>query len=258
MACARNIPQAYADLKAGRWEKGKWGKGGVELRGKTLGIIGLGRIGFLVAEDARGLGMKVLAYDPFVPGRAFRELGAGARRQRRRDLPARPTSSPCTCPRTPTPSASSATRSSRKMKDGVRVVNVARGGIIDEEAWARAIESGKVAASARRRVPHGAHDDEPALRLRQCRVHAAPGRLHGRGAAARRHDHRRAGGGRAQAASSPPTPSTRPPATARAPASRGATSTAGGRGAHSRRARLSLRRGAQARARSLRPRARLT
>ena len=75
MASARNIPQAHADLKAGRWEKGKWGKGGVEVRGKTLGIIGLGRIGFLVAEDARGLGMNVLAYDPFVPAEKFHELG---------------------------------------------------------------------------------------------------------------------------------------------------------------------------------------
>jgi len=75
MATARNIPQAHADLKDGRWEKGKWGKGGVELRGKTLGILGLGRIGFLVAEDARGLGMDVLAYDPFVPAEKFHELG---------------------------------------------------------------------------------------------------------------------------------------------------------------------------------------
>ena len=75
MACARNLAQAHADLKAGEWNKGKWGKGGVEVRGKTLGIIGLGRIGFLVAEDARGLGMNVLAYDPFVPAEKFHELG---------------------------------------------------------------------------------------------------------------------------------------------------------------------------------------
>ena len=75
MACARNLAQAHADLKGGEWTKGKWGKGGVEVRGKTLGIIGLGRIGFLVAEDARGLGMNVLAYDPFVPAEKFHELG---------------------------------------------------------------------------------------------------------------------------------------------------------------------------------------
>ncbi|HQG04629.1 MAG TPA: NAD(P)-dependent oxidoreductase, partial [Thermoleophilia bacterium] len=71
MACARNIPQAHADLKAGKWEKAKWGKGGVELQEKVLGIIGLGRIGFLVAERARGLKMKVIAYDPYVPAERF-------------------------------------------------------------------------------------------------------------------------------------------------------------------------------------------
>ena len=159
MACARNIPQAHADLKAGRWE-GKWGKGGVELRGKTLGVLGLGRIGFLVAEDARGLDMRVVAYDPFVPAERFHELGL-----ERADEPdastARPTSSPCTCPRTPRRSASSTTRPSRSMKDGVRVVNVARGGIIDEEALARAIESGKVVAAAVDVYPKEPTTDSP-------------------------------------------------------------------------------------------------
>ena len=73
MACARNIPQAHQALKEGRWERSKYG--GVELMGKTLGIIGLGRIGFLVAERARGLKMEVVAYDPYVPAERFRELG---------------------------------------------------------------------------------------------------------------------------------------------------------------------------------------
>ena len=73
MACARNIPQAHAALKEGRWDRSKYG--GVELAEKTLGIVGLGRIGFLVAERARGLAMRVLAYDPFVPAERFHELG---------------------------------------------------------------------------------------------------------------------------------------------------------------------------------------
>jgi D-3-phosphoglycerate dehydrogenase / 2-oxoglutarate reductase len=147
MACARNIPQAHRDLKDGRWEKGAWGKGGVELRGKTLGIIGLGRIGFLVAEDARGLGMTVLAYDPFVPAERFHELGLD-----RADTPDRVYREAdfitVHLPKNAETLGFISDEEFAKMKDGVRVVNVARGGIIDEEAWGRAIESGKVAASA--------------------------------------------------------------------------------------------------------------
>ena len=143
----RNIPQAHADLKDGRWEKGKWGKGGVELRGKTLGILGLGRIGFLVAEDARGLGMDVLAYDPFVPAEKFHELGL-----ERADNPDKIYREAdfitVHLPKNAETLGFIGDEEFAKMKDGVRVVNVARGGIIDEDAWARAIESGKVAASA--------------------------------------------------------------------------------------------------------------
>lgn len=146
MACARNIPQAHADLKAGKWEKSKWGKTGVELRDKTLGIIGLGRIGFLVAEDARGLGMKVVAYDPFVPAERFLELGL-----ERADSPDKIYREAdfitVHLPKNAETIGFIADEEFAKMKDGVRVVNVARGGIIDEEAWARAIESGKVAAA---------------------------------------------------------------------------------------------------------------
>ncbi len=146
MACARNIPQAYADLKSGRWEKGKWGKNGVELRGKTLGVVGLGRIGFLVAEDARGLGMNVLAYDPYVPAERFVELGL-----ERADSPDRIYREAdfitVHLPKNVDTIGFISDDEFAKMKDGVRVVNVARGGIIDEDAWGRAIESGKVAAS---------------------------------------------------------------------------------------------------------------
>ena len=68
LALARNIPQAHAALKQGRWERSKWG--GVELEGKTLGVLGFGRIGQQVARRAIGLGMQVVAYDPFVGRRA--------------------------------------------------------------------------------------------------------------------------------------------------------------------------------------------
>jgi D-3-phosphoglycerate dehydrogenase len=146
MACARFIPQAYCDLKAGRWEKGKWGKGGVELQDKVLGIIGLGRIGFLVAERARGLKMRVIAYDPFVPAERFHELGL-----ERADTPGRIYREAdfltVHLPKNAETLGFIDDDAFAQMKDGVRVVNVARGGIIDEEAWARAIRSGKVAAS---------------------------------------------------------------------------------------------------------------
>jgi D-3-phosphoglycerate dehydrogenase len=147
MACARNIPQAHADLKAGKWEKGKWGKGGVELQDKVLGIIGLGRIGFLVAERARGLKMKVLAYDPYVPAEKFHELGLD-----RADSPNQVYREAdfitVHLPKNAETIGFVDDDAFAQMKDGVRVINVARGGIIDEEAWARAVESGKVAASA--------------------------------------------------------------------------------------------------------------
>ncbi len=147
MACARNIPQAHADLKAGKWEKAKWGKGGVELQEKVLGIIGLGRIGFLVAERARGLKMKVIAYDPYVPAERFHELGL-----ERADSPDRIYREAdfitVHLPKNAETIGFVDDAAFAQMKDGVRVINVARGGIIDEEAWARAVESGKVAASA--------------------------------------------------------------------------------------------------------------
>src|SRR6185437_4798689 len=72
-ALARNIPQAHAALIDGRWERSKWG--GIELADKTLGLLGFGRIGQLVARRAQGLQMNVVAYDPFVSPERFRELG---------------------------------------------------------------------------------------------------------------------------------------------------------------------------------------
>ena len=73
LALARNIPQAYVSLTEGRWERSKFS--GVELYEKTLGMLGFGRIGQLVAQRARGFGMRVLAFDPFVSAERYRELG---------------------------------------------------------------------------------------------------------------------------------------------------------------------------------------
>ncbi|MGO8685354.1 MAG: phosphoglycerate dehydrogenase [Thermoleophilia bacterium] len=143
MACARGIPQAHARLKQGEWVK----KNGVELMGKTLGILGLGRIGFLVAERARGLKMNVVAYDPFVPAEKFHELGL-----ERADTPARIYREAdfitVHLPKNSETLGFIDDEAFAQMKDGVRIVNVARGGIVDEQALARAVESGKVAAAA--------------------------------------------------------------------------------------------------------------
>ena len=79
LALARNIPQAYVSLTAGKWERSKFS--GVELYEKTLGVLGFGRIGQLVAQRARGFGMRVLAFDPFVSAERYRELGVGEGRQ---------------------------------------------------------------------------------------------------------------------------------------------------------------------------------
>ena len=73
LAQARNVPQANADLRAGRWNRSKWE--GVELHGKTLGIVGLGRVGVLVAQRAHSFGMRLVAYDPFVSDDRARQLG---------------------------------------------------------------------------------------------------------------------------------------------------------------------------------------
>ena len=74
LALARNVPQAHASLTAGRWERSRFG--GVEVYEKTLGVLGFGRIGQLVAARARAFGMRIVAYDPFVSAERFRELGA--------------------------------------------------------------------------------------------------------------------------------------------------------------------------------------
>ncbi len=145
MACARNIPQAHGALKEGRWDRSKYG--GVELAGKTLGIVGLGRIGFLVAERARGLKMRVVAYDPFVPAERFHEL-ALERAEAVETIYAEADFITVHLPKNAQTLGFISDDAFAAMKDGVRVINVARGGIIDEEALARALDSGKVAAAA--------------------------------------------------------------------------------------------------------------
>jgi D-3-phosphoglycerate dehydrogenase / 2-oxoglutarate reductase len=145
LALARNIPQAYASLIAGRWERSKFS--GVELYDKTLGVIGFGRIGQLVAQRARGFGMRVLAFDPFVSAERYRELAvdkAGSVE----DVYAQADFITIHLPKTPETEGFIGAEAFAKMREGVRVLNVARGGLLDDGALKDALDSGKVAGAA--------------------------------------------------------------------------------------------------------------
>jgi D-3-phosphoglycerate dehydrogenase len=145
VALARNIPQAHAALKQGRWERSSWG--GIELAGKTLGVLGFGRIGQQVARRALGLGMRVLAYDPYVAGERFRELGA-ERAETPEDVYAVSDFLTLHLPLAPETRGSVGTKAFAAMRPGVRIVNAARGELVDEEALLAALRSGRVAGAA--------------------------------------------------------------------------------------------------------------
>ena len=145
LSLVRSIPQAYAALEAGRWERSRFG--GVELADKTLGLVGFGRIGQQVARRARGLSMHVVAFDPFIPQERMRELGvepAGSLDDllRRSDVVSLHSTL------TPETRGMIGRAEIARMKDGVRIVNVARGELIDEEALVEGLRSGKVAGAA--------------------------------------------------------------------------------------------------------------
>ena len=145
VALARNIPQAHAALKQGRWERSAWG--GVELEGKSLGVLGFGRIGQQVARRALGLGMRVVAYDPFVSKERFRELGV-ERVESPDDVLAAAEFLTLHLPLTAETRGFLNRESIAKLRDGARVINAARGELVDEEALIEALRSGKVAAAA--------------------------------------------------------------------------------------------------------------
>ncbi len=144
LAQARNVPQAHAALVAGRWERSRWE--GVELSDKTLGIVGLGRIGKLVADRARGFGMRLVAYDPFVSIDRARQLGVEL-------LPLDQVVSQSDfltihLPKTPDTAGLIGRDLLLKAKPTLRIVNVARGGILDEEVLADAVRDGVIAGAA--------------------------------------------------------------------------------------------------------------
>jgi len=145
VALARNIPQAHAALKQGRWERKTYG--GVELADKTLGVLGFGRIGQQVARRASGLGMRVVAYDPFVAPERFRELGVD-RLEKPDDVYAVADFLTLHLPLTPETTHSLDASAFAKMRDGVHLVNAARGELVDEDALLDALRTGRVGGAA--------------------------------------------------------------------------------------------------------------
>src|SRR5215813_1457862 len=144
VALARNVPQANSSVKAARWERKKFI--GAELQGKTLGIVGLGRIGRAVAARARAFGMKIVGHDPFIATEQARELEIETASLD--EVFSRADFLTVHTPLTNETRAIIGREAFARMKTGARVINCARGGLIDEAALHEAIKSGKVAGAA--------------------------------------------------------------------------------------------------------------
>lgn len=144
LACARQIPAANESTHAGKWEKSKFM--GVEITNKVLGLVGCGNIGSIVAERAIGLKMRVLAYDPFLSEERAEALGI--EKCELDDVYARADFITLHVPKTDKTQKMINAEAIGKMKDGVRIINCARGGLVVEEDLAEAIKSGKVAGAA--------------------------------------------------------------------------------------------------------------
>jgi D-3-phosphoglycerate dehydrogenase / 2-oxoglutarate reductase len=158
LALARNVPQANRSLSEGKWDRSKYS--GVEVYEKTLGVLGFGRIGQLVAQRARGFGMRVLAFDPFVSAERYRELGV-EKAESPEDIYGQADFITIHLPKTPETENFIDAQTLAKMRDGVRILNVARGGLIDEMALKDALDSGKVAGAALDVYPSEPMTDNP-------------------------------------------------------------------------------------------------
>ncbi|MGZ8764944.1 MAG: phosphoglycerate dehydrogenase [Acidimicrobiia bacterium] len=145
LAQARNVPQAHRDLKAGEWNRSRWN--GVELHGKTLGIVGLGRVGVLVAQRALAFGMHLVAYDPYVSSDRARQLGVQLV-STLDELMAVADFLTVHLPKTPETLGLIGRDALLKAKPNLRIVNTARGGIVDEDALADAVREGRIAGAA--------------------------------------------------------------------------------------------------------------
>jgi D-3-phosphoglycerate dehydrogenase len=160
LALFRNVPQAQATLAAGRWDRAKFK--GAELYGKTLGVIGFGRIGQLVAKRAQSFDMEVLAFDKFVSAERFRELGVEGCDELS-DLLGRADLITLHTPRTPETEGMIDAEAIAAMKDGARIVNCARGELIVLDDLVAGLDSGKLAGAALDVFPSEPFTDHPVL-----------------------------------------------------------------------------------------------
>ena len=143
LATARNIAPANQALKGGQWKRSQYG--GVELLGKTTGIVGLGRIGALVAERLAGFGMRLLAYDPYLSAARAGQLGVQL--VSLEELLAESDFITVHLPKTPETMGLIGEEALKLVKPSVRIINAARGGIVDEQALANALKEGRVAGA---------------------------------------------------------------------------------------------------------------
>jgi D-3-phosphoglycerate dehydrogenase len=143
LATARNVPQGHAALKQGEWKRSKYT--GVELQGKTVGVLGLGRIGVLVAQRLAAFDMNIIAYDPYV--QAARAAQLGVRMVGLEELLRESDFITVHLPKTPETLGLVGDRELRMVKPSVRIINAARGGIVDEAALDLALKEGRVAGA---------------------------------------------------------------------------------------------------------------
>jgi len=145
LAQARNVPQADAALRAGTWERERFQ--GVELHGKTIGVVGLGRVGAMVAQRALAFGMRVIAFDPYVSKDRAKSLGVELT-PNLEALLVQADFVTIHLPRTPETEGLIGERELALMKEGARLINTARGGLVDERALVNALRDGKLAGAA--------------------------------------------------------------------------------------------------------------
>ncbi|MET0927735.1 MAG: phosphoglycerate dehydrogenase, partial [Solirubrobacterales bacterium] len=158
LALYRNVPQAHSSLTGGAWERSRFG--GNELYGKTLGVIGFGRIGQLVARRALAFDMDVIGFDKFVAPERFRDLGVEGVGSRE-ELYSRADLITIHLPKTPETAGWIGADEIASMRDGVRIVNCARGELVDLDALQAGLESGRVAGAALDVFPEEPFTDHP-------------------------------------------------------------------------------------------------
>ena len=162
MALARKIPAACASLASGEWNRS--GYQGTEIYGKTLGIVGLGRVGALVAERASSFGMSLIGYDPFISKQRAKQLGVEMKPSLE-ELIKEADFVTMHVPKSKETYHIIGKEQFDIMKKGARVINVSRGGVIDEEALVEAIKAGKVAGAALDVFEHEPPGDSPLCRM---------------------------------------------------------------------------------------------